>query len=154
MAPLRDVLDDTDDEIHVQDESYSEESGDEGTPPHSPSPPAHGLPQGDPVFNPVTVTITDDSSSEDGGFVEIIQVDRYWNRCVPPACRRRDDQFPCQAIGRSCHRAVGIFALENSVLTFKCPARNLAVDVLVFPASMCSRGVSRICTARALCRWL
>jgi hypothetical protein len=127
---MRNVHDESDDEIHIQE---SEDSGDEGTPPPTPSPPAHGLPQGDPVFNPITVTIADDSSSEDDGFLEVIQVDRYWNRNTPPACRRRDDQFPCQAIGRSCRRAVAIFALENSVLTFECPARNLAVDVPVFP---------------------
>jgi hypothetical protein len=118
-------------------------------PPSLPSPPP-GVPQGDPHFNQIVITVADSSDSEDDGFIEVMQVDRYWDRARPPACRRRDDQPPCQGVNRSCRRAVAVLAMEAGLLSFESEERNLQVSVPVAP------GLSYFtwCSSNLFCRGL
>jgi hypothetical protein len=113
-------------------------------------PPPPGVPQGDPHFNQIVITVADSSDSEDDGFIEVMQVDRYWDRARPPACRRRDDQPPCQGVNRSCRRAVAVLAMEAGLLSFESEERNLQVSVPVAP------GLSYFtwCSSNLFCRGL
>ena len=120
------------------------------TPPPSPPPLPAGVPQGDPHVNQIIITVSDSSESEDDGFIEVLQVDRYWDRARPPACRRRDDQPPCQGVNRSCRRAVAVLAMEAGLLSFESQERNLQVSVPVSP------GLSYFtwCSSNLFCRGL
>jgi len=88
--------------------------------------------QGDPHINQI-ITVSDDGESEDDGYIEVLQIERYWDRDRPPPCRRRNDQPPCQGVNLSCRKAIAVLAMETGLLRFQSYERNLQVSVPVTP---------------------
>jgi len=74
------------------------------------------------------------SESEDDGFEEVLEVDRFPIAERPPFCRRREDQeMGCLRMwgDRACRYAVAVLALEDGRLAFECADRNLRKDLYV-----------------------
>jgi len=104
-----------------------------------------GVPQGDlpPSANPFNPcdpysrydrTSGSESESEDDGFMEVLEVDRFPVPERPPFCRRREDQVTgcLRMMGdQACRHAVAVLALEDGRLAFECADRGLRKDLYV-----------------------